>query len=122
MSLLELTVKKDKECLWHELSEEVMSGMLEWREQHPKATLTEIEDELDERLSKMRARMVEDMAMSSEAANLTDGKVKCPECGSRIESRGTESRTLKTHHNREITLRRGYGKCSKCGAGFFPPG
>jgi len=114
-------VKKDKERLWHELSEEVMSGMIEWREQHPKATLTEIEDELDERLSKMRARMVEDMAMASEAANVVDDKVKCPECGSRLESRGKKARTLKTHHNREITLRRGYGKCPKCGAGFFPP-
>lgn len=119
MFLLELTVKK--EGLWHELSEEVMTGMTEWREQHPKATLTEIEDELDERLSKMRARMLEDMAMASAAANIVDDKTECPRCGSRLESRGKKARKLKTHHNREITLRRGYGKCPKCGAGFFPP-
>jgi len=28
---------------WHSLSEEVISGMKEWRDQHPKATLQEIE-------------------------------------------------------------------------------
>ena len=32
--------------------EEVMSGMKEWRLQHPKATLTEIEITLDERLGR----------------------------------------------------------------------
>ncbi len=41
---------------WRELSEEVISGMKEWRDQHPKATLREIEEALDERLGKMRAR------------------------------------------------------------------
>jgi hypothetical protein len=34
---------------WHNLSEEVISGMKEWRDQHPKATLQEIEEALDER-------------------------------------------------------------------------
>ncbi len=35
---------------WRTLSEEVISGMKEWRDQHPKATLREIEEALDERL------------------------------------------------------------------------
>src|SRR5437588_275224 len=33
----------DFEGRWKELSEEVISGMLEWRLQHPKATFREIE-------------------------------------------------------------------------------
>ncbi len=45
-------MRNDFDSLWHKLSEEVMSGMKEWRLRHPKATLSEIEDALDERLSR----------------------------------------------------------------------
>ena len=41
-----------------ELSEEVITGMAEWRGQHPRATLSEIEAALDERLARVRARML----------------------------------------------------------------
>jgi hypothetical protein len=37
---------------WQKQSEEVLIGMKEWREQHPKATCTEIEKALDERLGR----------------------------------------------------------------------
>jgi len=40
---------------------ELMSGMTEWRQQHPKATLREMEAELDERVAQLRAKMLEDM-------------------------------------------------------------
>jgi uncharacterized protein YPO0396 len=36
------------EARWRQLSEEVITGMAEWREQHPRATLSEIEAALDE--------------------------------------------------------------------------
>ena len=117
-----MAVKKDYDDLWHRLSEEVMSGMKEWRLLHPKATLSDIEDALDERLSKMRARMLEDLALASAAVNVNESEVECSECGSRLESRGKKTRKIKTHHNREISLRRAYGVCPKCGASFFPPG
>jgi hypothetical protein len=116
-----LAVREDFDSLWHKLSEEVMSGMKEWRLQHPKATFSEIEDALDERLSKMRARMLEDLALASAAANVNEGEVQCSQCGGRLESRGKKARKLKTHHNQEITLSRAYGACPKCGASFFPP-
>lgn len=32
---------------WRGLSEAVITGMSEWREKHPKATLREIEEEID---------------------------------------------------------------------------
>ena len=43
------------EAQWRQLADEVCTGMKEWRLQHPKATLTEIERALDERLARMRA-------------------------------------------------------------------
>jgi hypothetical protein len=53
---------------WEEMAEEVLTGMKEWRVQHPKATFREMEAALDERLARMRARMLQDMALASAAA------------------------------------------------------
>ena len=61
----------DKENLrknWNGLGEDAVSGMLEWRQQHPKATFREIEQEVDERLAVMRARMLSDAAVASSSA------------------------------------------------------
>jgi len=42
---------------WEALSHEILTGMREWRSQHPKATLREIEVALDQHLSRLRARL-----------------------------------------------------------------
>lgn len=119
-------MRDDFDAKWHELAEEVMSGMKEWRLQHPKATLREIEQALDERLGKMRARMLQDVALASAAADITRAsaseKPVCPTCGVVLESRGRKKRELATHHNQMLALERSQGICPKCGAGFFPPG
>ena len=52
-------MRKDFDQQWRTLNEEVITGMKEWRLQHPRATLTEIEAALDERLARLRARMLE---------------------------------------------------------------
>ena len=115
---------------WRKMSDEVVAGMREWRKQHPKAKLREIENELDKRLSRMRARMVEDLALQSEAADWQDGEgegelVKppvCARCGSRLTARGRHSRILDTHGGETIRLERSYGVCPTCKGGVFPPG
>jgi len=110
---------------WEELSNEVLTGMKEWRLQHPKATLREIEAALDERLAHLRARMLQDMALASAAAEWVGTKAEerpvCPKCGGRLVSRGQRKRRLQTHGGKEIELERAYGVCPTCGAGFFPP-
>jgi predicted RNA-binding Zn-ribbon protein involved in translation (DUF1610 family) len=115
----------DFEERWHEEAEEVISGMKEWRLQHPKATFREIEEAVDERLSKMRVRMLRDSALRSAAADLktaeTGEVLRCPECGTELEDRGVQGRQLTTHHEQVLHLERHYGVCPKCGAGFFPP-
>jgi YgiT-type zinc finger domain-containing protein len=107
---------------WQELSEEVVMGMKEWRLQHPQATLREIEAALDERLGRLRARMLQDAALASAKADWeggADGPL-CPECGSRLEPRVKTERHLQTHGGQEIVLERRYGVCPACGAGIFP--
>ena len=51
------------------------------RKKHPRATLREIEIEIDKRLSEMRARMMADTVMSSASAEWEKGKAEvCPKC------------------------------------------
>jgi len=57
------------EQVWYHMTEETMSGMREWRAQHPKATLRAMGDELDARWARVRARMLEDMALYSAVAD-----------------------------------------------------
>src|SRR6266851_10017627 len=112
------------EARWHREAEAVMSGMKEWRLQHPKATFREIESAVDEKLSGMRARLLEDLALASRAADLQDkqagGRPHCPSCGHVLESQGKQERTILTHGGREVHLKRDYARCPACGSGLFP--
>lgn len=113
------------EQAWHQLSEEALSGMIAWREEHPKATFNEIEEALDERLATLRTRMLQDAAMSSTASDWSQAAPEerplCPLCGNRLVARGKKSRRLLTKGGKEMTLSRSYGVCPTCASGFFPP-
>ena len=108
---------------WKGMSEEIISGMEEWRQQHPKATFREIEEEVDKRLSVLRARMLTDAAIRSAQAEWQKGSwdVVCPTCGARLEPKGKKKRRLETRGGQEVELEREYGVCPKCGQGIFPP-
>jgi YgiT-type zinc finger domain-containing protein len=117
--------KAEMEKNWTKVGEEAISGMLEWRQQHPKATFREIEREVDNRLAKMRARMLEDAALASEQREWEKGAEKqpvCPSCGGELEKKGKKKRKMQTTGGEEIKLEREYGVCRSCGEGIFPPG
>ena len=115
-------MKAQYEQHWHEVAQEVLLEMRTWREEHPKATLQEIEEEVDTRIARMRAGLVEGIAMSSAAAEV-GGKAAgesahCPTCGGVLHARGKQVRKLVT----TVRLERSYGSCPTCQVGFFPPG
>lgn len=114
------------ETLWHDLTQEVMTGIRDWRLQHPKATLREIETELDARWARVRACMLEDLALQSAAAAWQDARPDqqpcCRDCDTPLQERTTQPRTLQTHGGQDLTLERSYGVCPACGTGLFPPG
>jgi hypothetical protein len=116
---------EELEARWRELTEDVLVGMKEWRLQHPKATMRQIEEALDERLGRVRARMLEDAALASAASDWSgaqaDDRPLCQECGRRMEARGQETRELTTIGDQRVRLTRSYAVCPACGAGFFPP-
>ncbi len=111
---------------WRELAEEVITGMKEWRLQHPQATFAEIEAALDDRLARLRARMLQDAALASAATAFRDtpppSRPVCPTCGEPLVSRGRACRRLQTQGGQEVVLERHYGVCPACGTGLFPPG
>lgn len=106
------------------LSYDILSGMREWRLQNPNASLTEIEQALDERWYRVRARMLQDLALRSTAANWQPSTAEppsCPHCGRPLIRRGAQPRHLKTHGGQDLTLTRSYGYCPRCKTGHFPP-
>ena len=113
------------EPTWEVLSAEILSGMREWRLQHPKATFREIEEALDQRWYRLRARMLRDVALQSAATDwhqtTATERPTCRVCGNPLILRGKRTRQLKTHGDHTITLNRSYGLCPTCKKGLFPP-
>lgn len=114
------------DSLWHQLTQDVMISMRDWRLQHPTASFCEIETELDRRLNHVRARLLEDLALHSTATTWHDApsaaQPRCPACGTVLQERGQQRRRLQTHGGQDVTLDRSYGVCPACGTGLFPPG
>lgn len=113
------------EVVWQQLAAEVLSGFKEWRLQHPRATLTEMEAALDERWAKARARALQDAALASAAAEVRADREgerpRCPACGEGLQAVGQETRELTTTGNQRIRLTRSAARCPACGARVFPP-
>jgi hypothetical protein len=110
---------------WAALSQEVITGMHEWRLAHPRATLNEIEAALDERLGRLRAQMLQDAALASAAREgAVEGEVvQCPGCGGEAQAmRQRPQRKLQSAGGAAVELTRRRWSCPTCGVGFFPPG
>jgi hypothetical protein len=111
---------------WAGDAESVWSGMADWRAAHPTATLSEIEAALDERLNRLRARRLADLAVASTAADVRAAsraeRPRCEGCGTVLQARGPSDRGLVTPGGVEVQLRRSYATCPRCGDGSFPPG
>lgn len=119
-------VGRGEQPAWEDLAAAALSGFGEWRVQHPRATFKEIETALDERLARVRARLLADAAAASAAADL--GAVAlaerpvCPDCGGQLVLAGQEARTLVTTYEQQVRLVRSATECPACGRRVFPPG
>jgi hypothetical protein len=105
---------------------EIVSGLRDWRAQHPRATVAEMEQVVDERFNAARARVLEEMALASRAADLSGeavvDRVRCPGCGAALRPRGKKGRTLVVQGGNQVRLERDYALCPSCGTGLSPPG
>lgn len=82
----------ENELNWAELQQKVNQQMQQWRKEHPKATLKEIELALDQQMSLLRAKMLQSLALNTEAASSpTETGAECPNCQTPLHSRGKKS-------------------------------
>ena len=93
-----------------------------WRQAHPKATWAEIEAAVEAQLGPLRARVLGETALASDAARLEGAAPSCPGCGGPTAASGTRRRRLRGEGDAALDLERAYARCPACGAGFFPPG
>lgn|SRR5487761_1430608 len=109
---------------WQALTEEVLTGMRDWRAAHPEATFAELEAAVEERLGRLRGHMLQAAALACAGQDMADGGAgePCPECGQRLVVRGQHERELIIQGDQPVRLQRRYLVCPACGAGLFPPG
>ena len=73
---------------WAGDAESVWTGMADWRAAHPKATFDEIEAALDERLNRVRARVLADLALASASSDVagasSEERPRCERCGGEL--------------------------------------
>jgi len=114
---------EDLQKRWEEEGQDMFAAVAQWRAAHPKATLAEIEQAIDEHMNRLRARMIEQAAQASAAAN-HDGSqgLVCEQCGQPLQARGRAKRRWQTHGGQEVEVERTYVTCPQCGGGFFPSG
>jgi hypothetical protein len=108
---------------WKEQGEEALATVAQWRVAHPKATLAEIEQAVDEQMNRLRAQLIEQAAQASAAAEreASQGLV-CEQSGQARHSRGRARRRWQTQGGQQVEVERTYVTCPQCGGGFFPPG
>jgi YgiT-type zinc finger domain-containing protein len=110
----------ETEAEWEALSQQLAGEVAAWRREHPRASFNEIEDFVDERMNRLRAKMIADVAAA------VDVEVKerpvCPECGKGAVLRGKKRRRLRMQGGEQIELERHHAICPHCGTAFFPPG
>ncbi len=108
---------------WRKQFDELLMGMTERRKQHPKATFAEIEQEMLKRTAALQARLMEELAQTSPAADWEAGEAPiCRECGTQMQKRGQPERHLQGPGGQDIRLERAYAVCPQYGAEIFPPG
>ena len=101
-----------------ELMAEVRSAMQQWRGTHPHATFAAIEQAVEEQITRIRVRMLEQVV----AAGPTQEQPICPACGTTMVPRSQQTRELTVQGDEAVQLDRAYTVCPSCGTGLFPPG
>jgi ribosomal protein S27AE len=101
-------------------------GMTQWRKEHPQATWAEIEAAVDAQINPLRAQLLEDLVGMGQGEDWRERppqeRPTCGTCGRPLWARGEQTRYIQTTGGEAVRVRRTYGTCPTCGAGFFPPG
>lgn len=106
---------------WLAEATERFAALDTWRQAHPRATWGEIEAAIDAQLGPLRAQVLGDTAMASDATDLRGERPVCPTCGERLVAAGPRRRRLRSEGETALDLERTYARCPDCATGLFPP-
>src|SRR5260221_81960 len=112
---------------WRALSDAVGRELLAWREAHPRANLSQIEDAVFEAVQRLQARALQQVVLASAVAGVAaqpaPERPACSARGGRLQTPGRPTRTIPPARQRaSLQVDRSYTVCTACGAGLFPPG
>jgi predicted RNA-binding Zn-ribbon protein involved in translation (DUF1610 family) len=110
---------EDVRAAWSAQLDGAGAAFAQWRTEHPRATLDEIEDAYDGILRTVRAEIISEAAVLSEARG---ERQPCPDCGRLMVRRGERERRLLGKDGGTLHLSRSYQSCPACGVELFPPG
>ena len=114
--------QEELQQVWQERSQEAFVQVAQWQQDHPTATLAEIEETMDRYLMVLRAQLIQEVAQQREATpDASASSLPCPKCGTSMQARGSQKRSLQTQGDQRVTLKRTYFTCPDCGYSFFPP-
>ena len=95
-----------------------------WGAAHPQATMREIEDVIEERLNRVRAELVEELAEKSRLRDI--GRLpaaewpRCEQCGEPLRERGRRTRRVRAKGGQQVVYRGATQIASPAGWGFSP--
>ena len=101
-------------------SEKAADGLLDWEEQNPRPTLTQVEDTVLALRKQMGKEIAEEVIERMEAKALVPGP-SCPKCRKEMRYKGQREKDVESRAG-ELSLERGYYACTDYDEGIFPPG
>ena len=109
---------------WQQEAHHVIAQMAQFNADHPHATWDETETAVDRALAGLRQALLAESVQGHALADFRHAAQRptCPQCGAAVRAIGQQHRQVQTRGETVIDLERTRGRCSACGAEFFPPG
>jgi hypothetical protein len=94
--------------------------LLEWNAQHPKPTLTQIEDAVLKMRKQVGEAAANAVVTNQEAVSASERPI-CPTCGQAMQNKGYRENQIESRSG-SLQTKRVYYYCPTCQTGTFPPG
>lgn len=109
---------------WLAEAQQVLAQVGLFNRMHPNATFRQIEEVVEEALSGLRQELIRESVAAHPLADFrwSAERPACPHCGGRVHAIGQRRRGVAIHGGAVVDIERTRGRCSGCGAEFFPPG
>ena len=113
---------KDKQQTWQDKFAETEAKLRGWQAEKGVATLTEIEEAVDQELGQLRRQLIGELTEGVAARVSAEKESLCPVCQTPMQGNGRKKRRLRTKEDQVLEMNREQKRCPRCGMTLFPPG